>query len=326
MSRITSQLFLAALFAGSIFVQAVPAKEYPTRPIEIFCSYSPGSTTDLISRVVAEMAPKYLGQPMVVVNKTGAGGSIAAGEVISSEPDGYKLAFSSSFFFATTIKTQKLLFDPNYLVPLANFAEMKIGMVVRSDSPWKNLNDLLDYARKNPAKLRWGHPGRGILNHIGGLLIFRKSGVNTIDVPYKGSPEMTAALLGGHLDAISIPYGAIKDHVKGGTVRFLVFYSDQRYSDPSGVPSALELGFPEAAKLKALLGIYVHKDCPENVRKILAEALKKTCENPELKKGIEKVGEEYRCGTPAFIMDAIKKSEEVGVPILKELGLYVKQN
>ena len=155
--------------------------------------------------------------------------------------------------------------------------------------PWKTLGDLLDYARKNPGKLRWAHPGRGVSIHISWLLIFRKAGVETVDVPYKGSPEVLTALLGGHVDVGTAPYGTVKDHAKTGKVRYLTVYSDHRYSDPSDVPCAVELGFPEAA-IPTFVGLYAHKNTPEDIKKTLIDAFKKTYDDPEFRKGMKILG------------------------------------
>jgi tripartite-type tricarboxylate transporter receptor subunit TctC len=307
-----------------VSVQRSHAKDYPTKPIEILVPYTPGSSMDIMCRVIADIAPKYLGQPLVVVNKPGAGGSIAAADVIISKPDGYKLMETTNFFFAMTVHTQKIPFDPKMLTPLANFMEYKNGFIVRGDSPWKTFNELLDYARKNPGKLRWSHTGRGISQHLYGVLIFRKAGVETIDVPYKGSPEMLSALLGGHLDACMIVYGAVKDHVSNGKVRYLVTISDRRYSDPPNVPCAVELGFPEVAKLPTFVGLYAHRDTPEEIKKILIEAFRKTCEDSEFKKGIERLGEEPKFAGPEFMREAIQNGEKIAIPILKEVGLLVE--
>lgn len=316
-------LILVMLSVGSIVIQPVIGKEYPTKPIEIVCAFTPGSSMDIMARLVADTAPKYLGQPFVVVNKPGAGGSIATADVVSSKPDGYKLLTGANTFFSLTLKTQKVPFSANDVIPIANFMEYKMGMLVRGDSPWKNFNDLLDYGRKNPDKLRWGHTGRGIGNHMNGLLIFRKAGVEAVDIPNKGSPENLAALLGGHLDAACMAYGAIRDYVKTGKLRYMIFFSDHRYSDPSDVPCATELGFPEAGKLAVLVGLYAHKDTPEDIRKTLFNAFKKVYEDPEFRKGLEKLGEEPTFAGPEFLKEASRKQEEVGVPILKELGLYM---
>jgi tripartite-type tricarboxylate transporter receptor subunit TctC len=316
-------LILVTFSAGGILIQPALGKEYPTNPIEIVVPYPPGAPMDLISRLVADTAPKFLGQSVVVVNKTGAGGSIAAADVIGSKPDGYKIFNTTSIFFAMTTKTQKIPFDPGHLTPLVNVSQGKIGLCVKGDSPWKTFNDLLDYAKKNPGKLRWAHSGRGTADHVPMLLIFRKAGAETIDVPTKGTPEKVVALLGGHVDASFMAWGAVTDHVKAGKIRYLMMLSDQRYSDPSDVPCPAELGYPEVAKIALYNGYYVHKDTPNEVKKILFDAFKKTYEDPEFQKGFEKVGDEPRFEGPEFLKDAIRRTEELSVPILKELGLYV---
>lgn len=318
-------LILATLSVGSMFLQPAQGKEYPTKPIEIICPFTPGSSTDIFSRIVADIATKYLGQPVVVVNKPGALGSLAAADVISSKPDGYKLVPLTNLFFATSVKTQKIPFDPNDLTPLVNFFEIKTGLAVRSDSPWKTFHDVLDYGRRNPGKLKWGHSGRGILGHIAFSMIFKKAGIEAIDVPYKGDAESLVAFLGGHLDLLVSGYGIFSEHVRAGTVRMLIFITDRRYSDLPGVPSAAELGFPEAGEFKALRGFFVHKDTPEEIKKILMDGLKKTYDDPEYKKRFEKLGEEPRFGGPEFIEESIKKAEKLGVPFLKEIGLYVEK-
>jgi tripartite-type tricarboxylate transporter receptor subunit TctC len=243
--------------------------------------------------------------------------------MISSKPDGYKIGILDAAYFSTAVKTQKVPFDPSHVIPLNTFLELKLGLKVKGDSPWKTLNDLLDYAKKNPGKLRFGHSGRGLTSYMNTMLVFKKAGVETIDVPYKGAPDAIAALLGGHIDAISQPHGAVKGLIDSKTLRYLVVYSDRRYSDPSDVPDAIELGFPEAAKLMPLLGVWVHKDTPGEVKKILTDTFKKAFEDPEFKKGIEKIGDEPRFGGPEKMMELIKIQEEVSVPVLKELGIYV---
>jgi tripartite-type tricarboxylate transporter receptor subunit TctC len=111
--------------------------------------------------------------------------------------------------------------------------------------------------------------------------------------------------------------------VKVGSLRYLVSYSDRRYSDLPNVPCTTELGFIEPGKLPTLFGFYAHKDTPEKIKETLVDVFKKTYEDPEFGKTIEKLGEEPKFGGPEFVKESIKKAEEVGVPVLKELGLYV---
>lgn len=316
-------LILSTLLVGSVFVQPSLGQKYPIKPIEFLCPYTPGGTSDLMTRLIADTAQKYLGQPAVVVNKPGASGSVAAADVITSKPDGYKLVSLPNAFFAATIYTQKVPFGPNDLTPIANFMEYKVGLIVKGDSPWKTFGALLDYAKKNPRKLRWAHMSRGSSLFMNTFLIFRKVGIEAIEVPYIGVSEILAALLGGHLDAAAITYGGIKDHVVAGSARFLISYTTQRWTEPPNVPTAVELGFPEAAQFRTFVGIYAHKDTPEEIKKTLFDAFKKTSEDPEFKKGFEAFGEGLFFAGPEFMKEAIQKSLEVGIPMLKEFGLYV---
>jgi len=314
---------LSVVLVGSLGIRPTEGKEYPSQPIEIYCPYAAGSSMDITARVIADVAPKYLGQPMVVVNKAGASGSLCAAEVIRSNPDGYKLAILANLFFASTVHTQKITFDPKDLIPIANFMQYKLGIAVKADSPWKTLNDILEYAKKNPGQLKWAHAGRGTSLFTYTRLIFQKAGIDAVDVPYPGSPQQTAALIGGHVDMSAAPYGAQRGAVKAGRIRFVVMFTDERFDEPSDVPSVTEVGFPEAAKLPTVVGLYAHKDTPPEVQKKLLDAFKKTYDDPEFKKGLGKLGEQPRWGGPEFMREAIKNAEDVSVPLLKEFGLYV---
>ena len=127
------------------------------------------------------------------------------------------------------------------------------------------------------------------------------------------------------MDAFTSQYCVIREHIRAGLFKCLVFFSEKRYPDLPDIPSALELGFPEVANIKALLGVYVHKNTPEYVKKTLFDALKKISEDPEFKEGIRKIADEPKFGGPEFMRKSIKEMQEMGIPILKNLGLYVEE-
>jgi tripartite-type tricarboxylate transporter receptor subunit TctC len=321
----TLALTLGAVLFLSVLIQPVLGAEYPTRTIEIFCGFTPGGSIDLAARVVGEVAKKYIGQPMVIVNKPGAGGSLAALEVVNAKPDGYKLFTNSTLYFAVTSKTQKTMFDPSVLVPLAGYMEYTDGIVVRGDSPWKTLPELIDYGKKNPRKIRWGHVGRGTKPYLCGILIFRKGGVEAIDIPYKGSADTITAILGGHVDVAFAPFLPSLEHFKTGKLRPLMNFSDNRYTTLPQIPSAVELGYQELGKMIPIASVFAHKDTPEEIKKILIDCFKKVGQDPEYRKGLEQIGEQCRPEGPEFVKEIIKSAEQVSVPLLKEFGLYVER-
>jgi tripartite-type tricarboxylate transporter receptor subunit TctC len=316
-------LVLLLSIIGAFFVSPVVGKEYPARPIELIHPYTPGGPLDLLGRLIAGLSLRYLGQPVIVTGKPGATGGVAAADIVNSPADGHKLLLIPNTFFALVTKTQKLPFDLNDLIPLMTVMEFKVGMIVKGDSQWKTLNDLLSHAKRNPGKLRWSHVGRGTSIFMSTYSIFRKAGIETIEVPYKGSAEQMAAVLGGHLDAAAITYGAVKDHVKTGAVKYLVVYRDKRFSDLPGVPTAVELGYPEAAMMPTYIALCAHKNTSEEIKKKLVSTFKKLYDDPEFKSGFEKIGEEPRLEGPEFYRDSVKKCEEIGVPMLKEFNLYL---
>ena len=324
MKRKVFLLILTAISVGSISIHPAMGEGYPTEPIEIVCPFTPGGTVDTLTRLVADIVPKYLKQPVVVLNKPGGALTIGASYVIKSKPDGYKLIMLDNFFLGYLKVMIKMPFDPNDLVPIANMMETKLGLNVRGDAPWNTLHELLEDAKKNPGKISWAHTGRGKSTHLNGLLLSRKAGVDMVEVPYKGTPEMISALLGGHIDVSAMAYGPVKAMVKAGKVRYLMFFSDQRYADPSDVPSATEVGFPEVGMVPTRFGLYAHKETPENIKRILEGIAEKVYKDPEFQKGIERFGEEPRFMDSKSLMENIKEAEKIYIPIIKELGLAKK--
>jgi len=308
------------LILASGIVAAASEETYPTRPVEILVPYPPGSSVDFMSRLISDIGIKYLKQPMVVINKPGANGSVAAADVISSKPDGYKILMTSNIFFATTVKMQKVPFNPEDLVPLACFFEYKEGIVVRADSPWKTLKELVEYAEKNPNKLKIGHTGRGTAAHLPLVEIFKNAQI--IEVPTRGSRERIPALLGGHIDAGVLTYQPTKSHIQAGKLRLLVVFSDRRYRNIPDVPDLLELGYPDVAKIKASNGLFIHKDAPQEAKAALIDLCNKVYQDPEFKKRIQTFGEEITFGGPDYMQKTIDDAKEIGIPLLKKLGLY----
>jgi len=316
-------LFMSVIFfAVGVVVPIALGADYPNRTVELYVPFAPGGTSDVLARLIADTAQKYLGQPVAPVFKTGGGGSVAAGSLINSKPDGYKVAMLATNFFGGTIYTQKVPFSPDDLVPVANIMQYKEGLAVKSDSPWKTLADLMDYGKKKSGELRWGHPSRGSPLFMNAVLILRKAGVKGIEVPYQGTGPLMIALLGGHIDVSSTSFGAGREHVRAGKIRYLVSYGPKRYAETPNLPTAAEAGFPEVGKLNAFVGMYVHKDTPGEYKKVLFNAFKQTFDDPEFRKRLEDFGEEPLFAGPEFMAEEINSFRKVAIPLLKEFGLY----
>lgn len=319
--RATSAILVLSIIAA-VAIPFVSAAAYPEKPIQVIVPFTAGGTNDMLTRLIAEVSKKYLGQPMVIINKPGAGASLGVAEALRANPDGYTLVSVPSNYFSTTVYTQKIPFDPADLVPVVNFMAYRNGLVVKGDAPYKTLDDLLDYGKKNPGKLKWAHMNRGSALFMQTYFVFKKAGVEAVDVPYPGLVDCLNAALGGHVDAAPVSFGGSKEHIKAGNLRYLMVYSDKRFPEYPDVPTAKELGYIEAAKFKTLLGLYINKNVPEESRRILFDAFKKTYEDPEFKKAFEAFGEEPYFAGPEVVKEQIEEESKLTLPLLKQWGLY----
>ena len=196
---------LARIAVLGLFL-ALPAmaQEFPSRPITLICPWPAGGSTDTHLRRLAEVAAKYLGQPVLIENKPGGGGTIGPGHIAqTAKPDGYSLSQMHMGAFRIP-HMQKLAWDPvrdfTYIIGLSGYT---FGVVVKSDSPFKSFRDLLDYARANPGKMSYGSTGTGTSPHLLMEEVSLKTGVQFLHVPFKGNADSTQALLGDHIMAQS---------------------------------------------------------------------------------------------------------------------------
>jgi tripartite-type tricarboxylate transporter receptor subunit TctC len=317
---ITVFISLVALSAPSVWAQA-----YPNRTIEIITRNTPGGSSDVLARMIAEAGTRILGQPMVVVNKPGAAGSASTADVIASKPDGYKILQNAHDYFAITVHTMKVPFNPDDLVPLANFMSVKTGLLVRGDSPIKSFEDFIARVRKDPDGLKLADTGRGTPPSLALDVIMKQAtGAIRTRIPFKGTTEMIAALLGGHVEVATAAYGPAMDQIKAGKLRLLAVYDEKRYKESPNVPNIVELGFPKAW-FPGFFGLYIHRNTPEPIKKTLLDACKKMYDEPEFQKGIERLNADPLWGGPEFLTEKIKKLEAASIPLLKELGMYVEK-
>jgi len=312
---ITFQVFTVGLIEAK-------EEEYPEKPIQFLVGYAPGSLSDLAARAISRIAPKYLGKPTVIVNMPGASSTVALNELAKSAPDGHTIATMTHSYKALTVHQQKIPFDPKILKPVLGFAEYRMVLFVRGDSPFAKLEDFVAYGQKNREAITYGHAGRGVTTHLAGELFFRSANIKATDVPYKGATWQGVA--GGHiLAAVTDTYG-LKQHVSAGTLRILVSFVDQRLKEFPDVPTSQEKGYADVSSLNSLLCVAVHRDTPIDRAKKLHEALKKVVEDPEFVKIMGDIG--LKCGyiPPETLEETISKTEKLGFPLLKELKLFIQ--
>ena len=204
------------------------AQGFPNRPIRLVVPFPAGSATDLAARVVGQNLSTALGQPFVVDNKPGAGGSIAAMEVIRATPDGYTLLFSSNSAISSNVALlKKIPYDPNKdFSPVAGIGETVLVLMVKASAPQKNVQELVAYAKQNPGKATAGYGSSS--SQVSIAVLNKLGGVDTLLVPYKGIPLAVNDVLGGTLDFTFVDAGNAMAQAKGGAMRGLGVTSTKR--------------------------------------------------------------------------------------------------
>ncbi len=278
---------VAGIFLSGLLLIMVPvastAQEYPTKPINLMIGMAPGGLIDPAIRAAAKAAEKYLGQPFIVENKAGGGGTTAFGILAKEKPDGYHLAGAGSPPLTYVPHFRQVSYTLKDFIPICSFGRgAPLGVIVRADSPFKTLRDLIEYARKNPEAVTYGSTGVGMPLHLCAEYIALKEGVKFTHIPYKGSSAAFAALLGGHITFQSGGVADVKDHIRAGKVRVLVTYGDERWKTFPDIPAMKEFGynFPN----ESYINVAAPKGTPQAIIKKLEDAFHKGIDDPEYRK------------------------------------------
>jgi tripartite-type tricarboxylate transporter receptor subunit TctC len=289
---------LLALAAGP-----ATTADFPTKPLQLMIAYPAGGSTDVAARIVAAIAEKHLGQPIVVVNRGGAGGQVGWTDMSRARPDGYYLGFINLPALNTVIldPERKAAFKADNFVPIINQV-LDPGIVwVKADSPYKTLKDLLEAAKRAPNKISAATTGILSDDHLA-ILMAEEAFPGAIFriVHLEGGAAQLTAILGGHIDVAFDNVGSVYRRVRTGELRALAVMDTQRSRFLPEVPTTPELGFKTIIS-NSTRGIAVPKGTPAPVIKKLTESLKKAMDDPEHVKKMEEaglalkimVGEEY---------------------------------
>ncbi len=295
---------IVALAAGP---NAEAQEEFPgNKPIEMTVLFPAGTSADVTARVLGDGMSKQLNTNIVVVNRPGAGGAIGYKYAAAQTPDGHHIVWNSNSI-STSYHSGTLAFDYKAFEPVAQVQVETPLLVIKADSPWKDLRDFIAYAKTVPGKITVGNSGAGSHTHFTSVSLFKPAGVEVIDVPF-GAAQVVPSLLGGHVQAVVQLPGALASHVKAGTLRVLAALSAKRDPLFPEVPTAREQGFNIAAELWR--GVAVPVGTPQAVIAKLEDAIRKTVGSPDFVKASERL-----LVTPAFLPAA-----EFGKVITKEDG------
>jgi tripartite-type tricarboxylate transporter receptor subunit TctC len=268
-------IFLCGWIAFSAFGQE-PA--FPSRgPLEITVLFPAGSSADVTARMLADGMSRQLGQRVLVVNRPGAGGAIGYKYVAAQKPDGYSLVWNSNSI-STTFHSGQLNFDYKAFDAVARVLSESVVLAVRTDAPWRTLNDLVADAKAKPKAISVGHSGIGSHTHISLAALVNASGAEVNEVPFAAA-QVVPSLVGGHVNAVVQFPGALAAPLKQGQIRLLASLTQNRDPAWPEVPTARELGLEVV--LDAWRGIAVPRGTPPEVIRQLENSIRATTSSPE---------------------------------------------
>jgi tripartite-type tricarboxylate transporter receptor subunit TctC len=298
--NLTRRHTLALAGAAALAPAALRAQpRFPDRAITVLVPFAPGGIADITARAVGEHMARSLGQPVVIENKPSAGSIVASQAVATARPDGHTLLLMSNGNAVSVGLFKKLPYDPQKdFAPISTLGFFDLGIFVAANSRFANLKALLDFARANPGKLNVGTIAPGSTQHLSAKLFETVAGIDTLVVPYKGSPAVLTALRAGEIDVAFEIAGPMVPQVQAGAVRALAVSSDQRNPALPEVPTAAQAGLTgyEVASWNALAA---PAGTPPEVMAVLGRAVREAVASAAVRERLGKLGMRVQGSSPA---------------------------
>ncbi len=266
-------LVMLAVIFGYMIVQSISLAQvaFPTRSVTIWIGFPPGGVSDIVTRTLAEVSEKGLGQKIVTINKAGGGGSVCASLLTKAKPDGYTLGAYVDTPITRAPHLRDLDYDPfQDLTHVIRVGLFKQAFVVRADSPFKKWEDVVNWAKKNPGQLVYGHPGAGTTPHIAMAKVALKEGFTYKHVPFAGGTPNSSALLGGHVMISGDSAVTWKPHVEAKTVRVLLVFEKEGLDYAPHAPTFEKVHYD--FETSSSLIVSAPKGIPDSIRQTLEKA------------------------------------------------------
>jgi tripartite-type tricarboxylate transporter receptor subunit TctC len=317
---------LLHLATGAIALPVVSrlawAQAYPSRPITIVDTFPPGGSTGIIARIIADKLSETLGHQVIVDQRGGAGGTVAAKQIARGAPDGYTimLGFTGTLAIAPSLYPNAG-FDPRKdFAPVGRLGTAPNSLVVHPSFPARSVAELIAYARQNPGKVNFGSSGIGTVSHIAGEQFASMAGIKLVHVPYKGTGPNLTDLLGGHIPMSFAPIPATYENTRSGLLRMLGVTSLNRSDLLPDVPTIAEQGLPG---YEAVLryGLVVPAHTPRPIIDRLNQELRAALASIEVRTRFATVGAEPLASTPEEYAADIDREETKWSTLIKSLGL-----
>ncbi len=325
-SRRRLNLALASLgTALSPWRGAVAQSRWPSKPIVFIVPFASGGANDILSRMLAPRLSEQLGQPVVVENTTGAGGTIGLARLVRLPADGHSIALAATANIAIGPFIYKEVgYDPvQDLTPIARLTEAPIMIFVRADGPYRSLSDLLAAARAKPGSITYGTSGIGGITHLGGELLARRAHVKLLHVPYRGAGPAMIGLLGGEVDALLTAPDAPMPLLRSGKLRALATMGHKRHRVLPDVPAVVE-GIPGIEEVTVWFGIVARAGLPAAVQQRLGAEAGRALAVPDVGERLAELAQDSNFAGPEEFKRIIASDIALWAPLIKSAGIRVE--
>jgi tripartite-type tricarboxylate transporter receptor subunit TctC len=311
--------FLAAM--TGIAPRALAQAQWPTRPVRIVVPYPAGGVNDAVARMLADQLRPALGQPVVIDNRAGAGGTIGMDTVAKAE-DGHTLAFAAISPLTLNPHVMKVPYDPmKDFVAVASVMYSPVYVLATPKFLGKTFNDAIAMAKAQPGKVSIASSGYGTLGHIMIEQIRRKSGADLTHVPYKGGSQLITDAAGGQFDLfVANPFASINNLIDEGKLRVLAVTGPRRLPNLPQIPTLAELGYPEA-NLTSLFGFYAPAGTPPDVVRRLNADINKVLAEKDTQERLRKLDNVVSSGTPRQFAAVIEREHSANARLVKEANI-----
>jgi len=273
----------------TFFISVSHGAEYPTKTIQIINPFPAGASTDILARILTDKLSALLGQPVVVINKTGGGGAIGIKAVKDAPADGYTVMVAPPPLVLIPIARKGIGFSLGDFTPINLAGNSPYMMVVKNDAPWKTLEEIIAEAKKNPGKLIWAIPLTGSAGHFTYELFKMVTGTDITNVPMGGETPVATAILGGHAHTTFISLGTVQSHLEAGTLRALAVTHPKRLKEFPEIPTTAEKGYPTVST-RPWFVFAVHAKTSRAIVNRLDQVFKEAIRDKEIIAKIEKAG------------------------------------
>lgn len=315
-------LALLALAAGLTAAAPTLAADFPNQPLRWVVPFPPGGAMDVIARTMSESVSRTLGQPVVVENRSGAGGNIGAASAAGAKPDGHTIMIAANGMAVNPALYSNLTYDPiTSFEPISLLAIVPNILVANPQrSPAKTVQEVIDLAKQKPGHYTYASAGVGTSIHLAGELFVSMSGVDMLHVPYKGSGPAVADLLGGQVDYMFDSITSAKPHVDAGRLTAIAVTTDKRSTAMPDLPTVAESGLP-GYNLSPWFGVFAPAGTPQPVLDTLHAAMMKALDEPRVQETLASIGAERVGSTADALRDHLAEETAQWKTIVAERGI-----